>query len=112
MPFGILNVSTGVAAITSGSSRETGDFRLDCLLLWRGHVKCECGHVRRSDNGLGNDRRWHRRLVEFAGATGLEVGCVYYAPYHGKYNPTERAWGGVSRKSRWEIRVALVDSVV
>ncbi len=80
-----------------GGSRNTSDFWFDCLLVWWESVKGESGKVKRLvvrlDNGLSRHRQWYRRLIEFVDRTGLEVECVYYPPYHSKYNPIERVWG-------------------
>ena len=100
MPFGILDVLGGLLTIVMGTSYETSDFIVDCLVRWW-DANCErYSHIRQLvidlDNGPQNSSyrtQFMRRLVEFADRTGLEVVLVYYPPYHSKYNPIERCWG-------------------
>ena len=100
IPFGILNVLSGLLTIIFGSSFETSDFIVDCLELWWEKNKQNYSDIRRLvinlDNGpqlASNRTQFIRRMVEFATKTGLEIRLVYYPPYHSKYNPIERCWG-------------------
>lgn len=100
VPFGILEVLSGLLTIIFGDSRETSDFIADCLQQWWDASK-ECyGHIRQLvidlDNGpeiASNRTQFMKRMVEFADRNNLEVVLVYYPPYHSKYNPIERCWG-------------------
>ncbi len=38
-----------------------------------------------------------KRVVEFSDASGLEVRLAHFPPYHSKYNPIERYWGGLEK---------------
>jgi transposase len=100
VPFGILEVLSGLLTIVFGDSRETSDFIVDCLQLWWDSSKERYGHIRQLvidlDNGpeiASNRTQFMKRMVEFADRNNLEIVLVYYPPYHSKYNPIERCWG-------------------
>lgn len=100
IPFGILNVLSGLLTIIFGTSFETSDFIVDCLELWWEKNKQNCPDISRLvinlDNGpqlASNRTQFIRRMVEFATKTGLEIRLIYYPPYHSKYNPIERCLG-------------------
>jgi len=100
VPFGILEVPSGVMTIIFGTSRETSDFLVDCLEQWWQERKASYGHILELvinlDNGpeLASGRtQFIQRMIEFADRHGLEIHLVYYPPYHSKYNPVERVWG-------------------
>lgn len=100
MPFGILDVLSGLLTIIFGTSRETSDFIADCLQQWWDENRERCAHIRQLvinlDNGPENSSfrtQFMQRMVEFADRNCLEVVLVYYPPYHSKYNPIERCWG-------------------
>jgi hypothetical protein len=100
VPYGLLNVTTGVLTIIIGTSGETSDFIVDCLELWWAANQTQHADARRLvinlDNGPENSSartQFLHRMVRFADATGLEVQLVYYPPYHSKYNLIERCWG-------------------
>ena len=100
VPYGILNVTTGLLTIFIGTSNETSDFIVDCLEQWWEANKAQHPHARRLvinlDNGPENSSartQFLYRLVKFSDDTGLEVKLVYYPPYHSKYNLIERCWG-------------------
>ena len=100
VPFGVLEVQSGVSTIAFGTSRETSDFLVDCLELWWDERKEAHGNIRELvinlDNGpalASNRTQFIKRIVEFADRFDLEIHLVYYPPYHSKYNPIERMWG-------------------
>ena len=100
IPFGILEVLSGVLTILFGTSRLTSDFVVDCLELWWQQRRPSLPGVKRLmidlDNGpetSGRRTQVLKRMVEFADKFGLEIELVYYPPYHSKYNPIERCWG-------------------
>jgi hypothetical protein len=106
VPYGLLNVTTGVLTIIIGTSHETSDFIVDCLEQWWEANKAQHPHARRLvinlDNGPENSSartQFMHRMVMFADATGLEVKLVYYPPYRSKYNLIERGWGIL--KNHW-----------
>jgi hypothetical protein len=100
VPCGILEVLGGLLTIIFGTSRETSDFRVDCLQQWWNLSQAHYRHIRQLvmdlDNGPQNASvrtQFMQRMVEFADHNALEVVLVYYPPYHSKYNPIERCWG-------------------
>lgn len=100
VPFGILNMMTGLLTIIFGVSFETSDFIVDCLDQWWDDNKSQYNHIKQLvinlDNGpqnSSNRTQFMKRMIEFADKNNLEVLLVYYPPYHSKYNPIERCWG-------------------
>lgn len=100
VPFGILEVLSGLLTIIFGDSRETSDFIVDCLQQWWDSNQERYRHMRQLvidlDNGpeiASNRTQFLKRMVEFADRNNLEIVLVYYPPYHSKYNPIERCWG-------------------
>jgi hypothetical protein len=100
IPFGILEVLTGVLTILFGTTRLTSDFVVDCLERWWQGRRASCPQVKRLmidlDNGPETSSRrtqFIKRMVEFADKFGVVIELVYYPPYHSKYNPIERCWG-------------------
>ena len=100
VPFGILDVMTGLLTIIFGVSFETSDFIVDCLEQWWDSNKERYKHIRQLvinlDNGPQNASyrtQFMKRMVEFADNNDLEIVLAYYPPYHSKYNPIERSWG-------------------
>lgn len=94
--------------------RENSDAWADALVMWWGLVKGQMGRVKRLviylDNGpknSGNRTQWIKRMVEFAGWSGLEIRLVYYPPYHSKYNPIEHCWGVLEQKWGGTLLVSL-----
>ena len=45
VPFGILEVPSGVMTIIFGTSRETSDFLVDCMEQWWQERKASYGHI-------------------------------------------------------------------
>ena len=100
VPFGILNMMTGLLTIIFGVSFETSDFIVDCLDQWWDDNKNQYNYIKQLvinlDNGPQNSShrtQFMKRMIEFADKNNLEVLLVYYPPYHSKYNPIERCWG-------------------
>ena len=100
VPFGILEVMTGLMTIIFGTSFETSDFIVDCLEQWWETNKDRNSHINQLvlnlDNGPQNAScrtQFMKRLVEFSDKYNLEIVLAYYPPYHSKYNPVERSWG-------------------
>jgi len=44
-----------------------------------------------------------KRICEFAKDANLIIKLVYYPPYHSKYNPVERVWGGLEQHWNGDI---------
>ncbi|XEY28890.1 transposase [Candidatus Uabimicrobium helgolandensis] len=100
IPFGILDVVTGLVTFIFGTSVETSDFYVDCLILWWKGNKQRYEHITELvinlDNGpdlASNRTQFIKRMVEFTDHIECRVRLIYYPPYHSKYNPIERVWG-------------------
>jgi hypothetical protein len=100
VPFGILDVLSGLLTIMFGTSFETSDFIVDCLEQWWEDNKDIYSHINQLvinlDNGPQNSShrtQFMKRMVEFADKHNIEIVLAYYPPYHSKYNPIERSWG-------------------
>lgn len=106
VPLGILELHRGATPIHQplfffGRSKGTSDFIADGLERWWGERKMLHPGVRRLhielDNGpeIASSRtQFMTRLVDFVDRHRVEVRLVYLPPYHSKYNPIERCWGG------------------
>lgn len=110
VPFGILDVVSGLLTIYFGTSAETSDFIVDSLQLWWNDNKDRYAHIKEIvinlDNGPqieSHRTQFIKRMVEFADQTGLRIKLVYYPPYHSKYNPIERCWGILEHNWNGEI---------
>lgn len=114
VPYGILNVFSGLLTIFFGTSCETSDFIVDCIEIWWDQTKESYMNIKELvinlDNGpnsASGRTQFIRRMTEFADKTGLQIRLVYYPPYHSKYNPIERCWGRLEEHWNGE----LLDSV-
>ena len=103
-PFGILSPETDDLTVYFTSSKVTSDFIVDRLNDWWGFNRRRFPEVSKLvlnlDNGPENHSRrtqFLKRMVEFARETRLDIELAYYPPYHSKYNPIERCWGGNER---------------
>jgi hypothetical protein len=110
VPYGILNVLSGLLTIFFGTSFETSDFIVDCLEMWWEQNKEDYKHIKELvinlDNGpnsASGRTQFIRRMTEFADKTGLQIRLVYYPPYHSKYNSVERCWGILEEHWNGEI---------
>lgn len=110
VPYGILNVLTGLFTIFLGTSFETSDFIADSIEMWWGNNKIFYNYIKELvinlDNGPnsgGGRTQFLRRMTEFADKSGLRIRLVYYPPYHSKYNPIERCWGILEQHWNGEI---------
>lgn len=104
VPFGIFLPDYGETYLYFVSSRVTSDCIVDCLLLFWMTVRRRFPRVKtlliNQDNGPENHTRrtqFMHRLVEFVDTFGLTVRLACYPPYHSKYNPIERVWGGLEQ---------------
>jgi transposase len=110
VPYGILDVMSGLFAIFFGTSHETSDFIVDCIEAWWKTNESLYSHIMELvinlDNGPNNASgrtQFVRRMVEFSEKTGLRIRLLYYPPYHSKYNPVERCWGILEEHWNGEI---------
>ena len=110
VPFGILNVVSGLLTMFFGTSCETSDFIVDCLEMWWEEHRCDYAHIKELvlnlDNGpnsASGRTQFIRRITEFSDTSGLHIRLAYYPPYHSKYNPIERCWGVLEEHWNGEI---------
>jgi len=110
VPYGILEVLSGMFFIFLGTSFETSDFIVDCLEMWWKKTSLAYPHIKELvinlDNGpnsASSRTQFIRRMTEFSDKTGLRIRLVYYPPYHSKYNPVERCWGILEEHWNGEI---------
>jgi hypothetical protein len=113
-PFGIYLPDQGDLFLYLTSSRVTSDFMVDCLQTFWETVRSRFPQVTtlliNADNGPETHSRrtqLMQRLTAFADHHQLTVQLAYYPPYHSKYNPVERVWGGLEQ--HWNG--SLLDSV-
>ncbi len=118
VPYGILEVLSGMFFIFFGTSFETSDFIVDCLEMW--WEKAQKNYlditelVINLDNGpnsASSRTQFIRRMVEFSDKTGLRIRLVYYPPYHSKYNSVERCWGILEEHWNGEILDSISKAV-
>ncbi len=110
VPYGILDVLSGLLTIFFGTSYETSDFIVDCVEQWWEMNAASLSHIKELviniDNGPNNASgrtQFVKRMVEFSEKTGLRIRLLYYPPYHSKYNPVERCWGVLEEHWNGEI---------
>jgi transposase len=110
VPYGILNVLTGVLTFFFGSSLETSDFIVDCIETWWKNNLVENEGIKELvinlDNGpnsSGSRTQFLKRMTEFSDRYNIVVHLVYYPPYHSKYNSIERCWGRLEEHWNGEI---------
>lgn len=110
VPYGILDVLSGLLTIFFGTSYETSDFIVDCIEQWWEMNAASLSHIKELviniDNGPNNASgrtQFVKRMVEFSEKTGLRIRLLYYPPYHSKYNPVERCWGVLEEHWNGEI---------
>jgi transposase len=110
VPYGILNVLTGLLTVFFGSSLETSDFIADCIESWweanaLDHIGIEelVINLDNGPNSSGRRTQFIKRMTEFSDKYGLKVRLIYYPPYHSKYNAIERCWGRLEEHWNGEI---------
>ena len=103
-PFGFHLPESKITHLYFTESKVTADFIVDALsTFWettRGHFKKIHTLLINSDNGPEcHSRRTQfiKRICEFAIKYNITVKLAYYPPYHSKYNPIERVWGGLEQ---------------
>jgi Rhodopirellula transposase DDE domain len=86
------------------TSKVTSDCMVDCLIHFWQTVRQRFPQVTtlliNQDNGPENHTRrtqFMQRLVELVDTFRLTVQLACYPPYHSKYNPIERVWGGLEQ---------------
>ena len=103
-PFGIFLPDYGDLFIYFTSSYVTSDFIVDCLTDCWQKLKKRFPKVTtlmiHQDNGPEcHSRRtqFMNRMVQIADDINTKIFLAYYPPYHSKYNPIERVWGGLEQ---------------
>lgn len=104
VPFGIYLPAQGELHLYFTTSRVTADFIVDCVADFWQRVQTRFPAVTtlllNLDNGPENNSRrtqFMYRLTQLVDAAQLTVKLAYYPPYHSKYNPIERVWGGLEQ---------------
>jgi transposase len=103
IPCGLVDEETGQLSITFASSAKTSDFIVDVLAArWHALPAYEQRTTAqlqlKMDNGpesSGVRTQFLHRIVQFADEIGKPIQLLYFPPYHSKYNPIERCWGGL-----------------
>ncbi len=110
VPYGILNVLTGLLTFFFGSSLETSDFIADCIEnWWEENLAANIGikeltiNLDNGPNSSGRRTQFIKRMVAFSDKYNLKVRLIYYPPYHSKYNSIERCWGRLEEHWNGEI---------
>jgi len=110
VPYGILNVLTGLLTFFFGSSLETSDFIADCIEnWWKENLLANIGikelviNLDNGPNSSGRRTQFIKRMIEFSDRYNLKVRLIYYPPYHSKYNSIERCWGRLEEHWNGEI---------
>lgn len=103
-PFGFYLPQLKDTHLYFTESKVTADFIMDCLCdYWeenRIHFPQVHTILLNGDNGPEcHSRRTQfvKRICEFSVKYNLIVKLAYYPPYHSKYNPIERVWGGLEQ---------------
>lgn len=104
IPFGITLPQYGEVYLYFTQSKLTSDFIVDCLEDFWQSIQERFPKVQtlllNLDNGPENHSRrtqFMKRLTDFADTFQLTINLAYYPPYHSKYNPIERVWGGLEQ---------------
>ena len=113
-PFGIYLPDFGELFLYMTTSKVTSDFMVDALDAFWAAVRNRFPKVTtlliNADNGPETHSRRTQlmnRFVAFADQQQLTLQLAYYPPYHSKYNPVERIWGGLEQ--HWNG--SLLDSI-
>lgn len=113
-PFGIFLPNHDLLFLYFTTSALTADVIVDCLDDCWLQLKVLFPQVNtlviHQDNGPEcHSRRTQfiKRIIDFADYTSCTIKLAYYPPYHSKYNPIERVWGGLEQ--HWNG--TLLDSV-
>jgi hypothetical protein len=113
-PFGIYLPDHGETYLYMTSSKVTSNFIVDCLEMFWEAVHSRFPNVTtlliNSDNGPETQSRRTQlmnRLTAFVDQQKITLQLAYYPPYHSKYNPVERVWGGLEQ--HWNG--SLLDSI-
>lgn len=113
-PYGILLPDYDRAYLYFTRGPVTSDFIVDCLQDCWSQVAPDFPQVQTlvllQDNGPENHSRrtqFMHRITHLADQLPMTIQLLYYPPYHSKYNPVERFWGGLEQHWNGD----LLDSV-
>ena len=103
-PFGIFLPDHGDLFIYFTNTAVTSDFIVDCFSDCWQQLKARFPKVTtlliHQDNGPEcHSRRtqFMNRIVQLADDSKCTIQLAYFPPYHSKYNPIERVWGGLEQ---------------
>lgn len=109
-PFGLFLPEFKETNLYFTCSKVTADYIVDTLIDYWTKNKERFKHIHtlvlNADNGPEcHSRRTQfiKRICEFARDTNLIIKLAYYPPYHSKYNPIERVWGGLEQHWNGDI---------
>lgn len=100
-----MDEDSGQLYISFGNSYKTSDFIVDSLSQWwetleekekKGIEVIQIKLDKGSENS-GVRTQFLKRMVELAEEIQKSFNLLYYPPYHSKYNPIERCWGGLEQ---------------
>lgn len=101
-PFGALIPSTGETHLWMIESKVTADCMADCvdeligeLLRENPRLDTFAFNVDNGPESSGSRTQWLYRIVEISERRSIKIELNYYPPYHSKFNPIERFWGGL-----------------
>ena len=109
-PFGFYLPQLKETGLYLTSSKVTADFIVDCLCGYWEENRTRFPNVNtillNGDNGPEcHSRRTQfiKRICEFSAKYNVIIKLAYYPPYHSKYNPIERVWGGLEQHWNGDI---------
>lgn len=113
-PVGIFLPASDELFLSLIPSRVTSDCLVDRLIDWWESVKERFSPIKTLVLNLDNGPECHSHrtqfmqlLLEFVEKYQITIRLAYYPPYHSKYNPIERCWGGLEH--HWNG--SLLDSI-
>lgn len=113
-PYGLYLPQLKMTRFYFTQSKATADFIIDTLVEFWECNKMNFKKVHTLVLNLDNGPECHsrrtqfiKRICEFSAHYNLTIKLAYYPPYHSKYNPIERVWGGLEQF--WNG--AILDSV-
>lgn len=110
LPFGLFLPELQETTLYFTESKGTADFIVDVLAdFWKSNRE-RFPHIHtlvlNADNGPEcHSRRTQfiKRICEFSKEFNIRIQLAYYPPYHSKYNPIERVWGGLEQHWNGDI---------
>lgn len=104
VPFGLYLPQYKESFLYFTQTKVTADFIVDMLIDFFETNAERFSHIHTVLLNLDNGPECHsrrtqfiKRICEFSHKYKLKVDLAYYPPYHSKYNPIERVWGGLEQ---------------